>query len=391
MIPGIKKNIFLPNAFVLSLMAHGIGIYFLMNWTAGNELPAPESKPVQITKIIYESQTKPKMENEWVPSVRPVEKILTEFKKQQPALVSPRKETVQAQPIVATSMALGKIRSVSYSFNKPKSINSFELQTTQPANLEGGMTGNKIREHQSFARNIQNVESVTIKPSSLPNNYQAEKLKDKHPAVQPVRLFERFSQPEKSAQRIMTANMSAKFNTVSVSKVRVRKFSDKSHSFAEIGSSIQEVGQKIRAVKSNQIHPVQLASLPADNIEESRNLDETFEPTESQPEVAVYPSEEELGLLKKEFSISIWQKIAEAKYYPRVAQKQRLEGKPVIEFQVGRNGDLLGYSIAVASPYEILDQAAIEAVKKASPYPKIPKSLKLNTLRFKLPIAFKLD
>ena len=92
--------------------------------------------------------------------------------------------------------------------------------------------------------------------------------------------------------------------------------------------------------------------------------------------------------IRKGFSSSVWGRIAKAKYYPPLARKQGWEGKPIVEFRLARNGDLLSSSIALSSPYKILNEAALGAVKNAVPYPKFPKALKLDSIRFKLPISF---
>ncbi|PIP73909.1 MAG: hypothetical protein COW89_01585, partial [Nitrospinae bacterium CG22_combo_CG10-13_8_21_14_all_47_10] len=82
---------------------------------------------------------------------------------------------------------------------------------------------------------------------------------------------------------------------------------------------------------------------------------------------------------------------AKAKYYPTLARKRGWEGKPVIEFMLARNGDLLNSTIALTSSYKVLDEAALSAIKNAAPYPQIPETLKVNSIRFKLPISFILD
>ena len=40
------------------------------------------------------------------------------------------------------------------------------------------------------------------------------------------------------------------------------------------------------------------------------------------------------------------------------------------------------------SGHQLLDQAALEAVHQAAPYPEIPAELKTDTFQFKLPISF---
>jgi TonB family protein len=100
---------------------------------------------------------------------------------------------------------------------------------------------------------------------------------------------------------------------------------------------------------------------------------------------------DDMRALKKGYSSKIWRRIADAKFYPRTARKSEMEGKPVVEFELRSDGQLMNYFIVHSSSNKILDKAAIDAVKNASPYPGIPKSLKLKSIRFKLPISFILN
>lgn len=100
---------------------------------------------------------------------------------------------------------------------------------------------------------------------------------------------------------------------------------------------------------------------------------------------------DDLKALRKGYSSQIWRRIADAKFYPRTARKRGMEGKPVVEFELRSNGQLMNYLIVRSSSNKILDKAAIDAVKNASPFPGIPKPLKLKSIRFKLPISFILN
>ena len=102
-------------------------------------------------------------------------------------------------------------------------------------------------------------------------------------------------------------------------------------------------------------------------------------------------STELLKKIKTRFSSQVWNRIAQSKYYPRIARKRGFEGQPVVAFTLGNEGDLLELSIVNPSPFKILDEAALDAVKSASPYPPIPKLLKTDSMRFNLPISFMLE
>ena len=97
------------------------------------------------------------------------------------------------------------------------------------------------------------------------------------------------------------------------------------------------------------------------------------------------------GEVHRGFSAQVWDRIAEQKYYPRVARKRGYQGKPVVSFTIGETGDLRDLILLEASSHKILDEAALTAVKNASPYPRIPEALKLQSMQFKLPITFILD
>lgn len=65
-----------------------------------------------------------------------------------------------------------------------------------------------------------------------------------------------------------------------------------------------------------------------------------------------------------------------------------MEGQLIVSFTLSKGGELMKANLAKTSGYQLLDQAALEAVQQAAPYPEIPTELKTNTYQFKLPISF---
>lgn len=96
----------------------------------------------------------------------------------------------------------------------------------------------------------------------------------------------------------------------------------------------------------------------------------------------------DLNGLRGWFTGKVRQRIANAKYYPRIARRRGMEGQPVIAFTLDKGGRLMKADLAQTSGYQLLDQAALEAVHQAAPYPEIPDELKTDTFQFKLPISF---
>lgn len=72
--------------------------------------------------------------------------------------------------------------------------------------------------------------------------------------------------------------------------------------------------------------------------------------------------------------------------YPHMARKRGLEGKVVVSFTVCADGEAQDITITESSGFEILDRSAVEAVRKASPFPKPPVKAALI-----IPVVYKLN
>jgi TonB family protein len=73
--------------------------------------------------------------------------------------------------------------------------------------------------------------------------------------------------------------------------------------------------------------------------------------------------------------MEIWAKINRSKYYPELARRQRLEGTPKINFIVTSDGKIEGVKIVQSSGSDLLDQSALETIKRSSPLPYYPKPI----------------
>jgi TonB family protein len=88
------------------------------------------------------------------------------------------------------------------------------------------------------------------------------------------------------------------------------------------------------------------------------------------------------------FTGKVRQRIANAKYYPRIARRRGMEGQPIIAFTLDKEGRLVKAALSQTSGYQLLDEAALDAVQQGAPYPEIPAPLKMESFQFKLPISF---
>ncbi len=81
-------------------------------------------------------------------------------------------------------------------------------------------------------------------------------------------------------------------------------------------------------------------------------------------------------------------KLRRYRRYPSEAQRQNMTGRTVVSFRVDRSGSASAIRVVRSSGYDILDQAALETVRRASPFPDIPSSDQRNSWTFTVPISF---
>ncbi|WP_159585998.1 energy transducer TonB [Chelativorans xinjiangense] len=74
--------------------------------------------------------------------------------------------------------------------------------------------------------------------------------------------------------------------------------------------------------------------------------------------------------------------------YPRAAQRERLRGEVGVAFTVAGNGAVSGIRVVRSSGSPILDQAAVETVRRAAPFPAIPDGAGRSSWPFTVPLAF---
>lgn len=80
---------------------------------------------------------------------------------------------------------------------------------------------------------------------------------------------------------------------------------------------------------------------------------------------------------------TIWQKINRSKYYPLIARRNSWEGSPRVSFKINKDGALRSVKLAKSCGVPMLDQAALETVKRSAPLPYYPDAITL-VIRFSL-------
>jgi protein TonB len=78
------------------------------------------------------------------------------------------------------------------------------------------------------------------------------------------------------------------------------------------------------------------------------------------------------------------------KRYPRLALDNNWEGQADVRMTIGADGNIVSLGIRSRSGYEVLDQQALEMIRKAKPLTPIPPGLRGKAFTVDVPVVFSL-
>lgn len=110
------------------------------------------------------------------------------------------------------------------------------------------------------------------------------------------------------------------------------------------------------------------------------------------PQVASAPTRlrSALGNDLHDFQAKIVARIREATFFPRQALNERRHGEVIVRFTITRDGTLYDVSMSRTSGSPVLDEAALDIVRKASErFPPIPPLVQKERITYTVPILFK--
>ncbi|HNZ29379.1 MAG TPA: energy transducer TonB, partial [Candidatus Goldiibacteriota bacterium] len=73
------------------------------------------------------------------------------------------------------------------------------------------------------------------------------------------------------------------------------------------------------------------------------------------------------------------------------ARQNGIGGKSMVAFSINRDGTVKDVRLFSSSGNDILDREAVENIMRASPFPKLPDTVKEETLALEIAISFKLN
>lgn len=83
--------------------------------------------------------------------------------------------------------------------------------------------------------------------------------------------------------------------------------------------------------------------------------------------------------------------LAKHRVYPTEARKDKMQGVVQVRFSLDREGHLLTASVQRSAGFSVLDQAALDVLRRAEPMPAFPKGLDRQKMTVSLPIDFSLQ
>ena len=83
-------------------------------------------------------------------------------------------------------------------------------------------------------------------------------------------------------------------------------------------------------------------------------------------------------------------KIGRSRFYPSLAREMGLEGNVGLRFVIQPDGKVSDIKVVSPSPHEILNRAACETIKNASPFYPMPKGMENTDIVMKIDIRFRL-
>ena len=147
-------------------------------------------------------------------------------------------------------------------------------------------------------------------------------------------------------------------------------------------SEIDENNKELKIVYIEMQKPTLLPKI--DVMGNEKKLKEVIERSEStEPE----PAQE--AMLR--YQDMIKQKIEEIRRYPSRAKRQGIEGVVYINFIVLSNGLSRDIKIIRSSEFKILDEEAVKTIKRANPFPPIPREINQDFVSIEVAIVFTLE
>ena len=132
--------------------------------------------------------------------------------------------------------------------------------------------------------------------------------------------------------------------------------------------------------------PMAVESLPVVERPEQAAVASLREPNmKTLPRQSIPAAKQDYGWLRE----ALWHRIEKFKRYPHLARSNRWEGIVLLEAVINNSGQLIDLRVAESSGYAILDEEAMEVLRKSCPI-HLPHPLGRTDVTVRVPISYKL-
>ncbi len=122
----------------------------------------------------------------------------------------------------------------------------------------------------------------------------------------------------------------------------------------------------------------------------AKNLPDSLVESISMPDVPDNPVDIIDGVTSNDYFEMVRLRIESHKKYPGAARFRQIEGRTTVRFVIKPDGHISSLKIAKSARHKTLDQAALSAVKDASPFPRPPEHLFNAPIPLEITIMFEL-
>ena len=121
-----------------------------------------------------------------------------------------------------------------------------------------------------------------------------------------------------------------------------------------------------------------------------KNLPDSVMESVSMPVIPDNPGDMSDCVTPNDYFEIVRLRIESYKRYPNAAKARQIEGRTTVRFVIERDGRISLLKVVRSARYRALDQAALSAVKEASPFPRPPKNLFKGPIPLEITIMFEL-
>ena len=350
---NMRKNP-LKVTLLFSLLLHAAGFYVMSNLSFNKKLKSTDAAPIKITALIEKQEVQAAtikqvtQRNSVQPNHSP-QLVSTDFKNIYPKKPAPMHKNKHQSKLVQSHLK----------FLNPKTINKTHLASNRK---DLPLT---IKYQKSFRKKISTIS---------PRLFKISQPSQKNISYSPI-LIKRINTSEK----------------IILYKVSRKPTNSNPQTDNSLDFKPMSLFSKSKKEQLNRFVP-HLRKATHTNIFSDESLDQPQATTMAKftPE-SINSSQINIGELRRGFHKKIWQKVAKAKYYPRIARARGFEGAPIVSFTLDKDGSLTSIKLIKDSKCEILNNAALETIRRGTPYPPIPKPLGKFSISFNLPISYMLE